>query len=52
MMKAYNKDNVFYLPEKSRWRFIQQNAKQEDISLKIDTALRMIEKNNCSGESL
>ncbi|WP_445082057.1 N-6 DNA methylase [Vibrio parahaemolyticus] len=46
MVPAYTKDNVFYLPEESRWRFIQQNAKQEDIALKIDTALSTIEKTN------
>ena len=45
---AYTKDNVFYLPEESRWSFIQQNAKQEDIALKIDTALNTIEKTNKS----
>lgn len=43
---AYAKDNVFYLPEESRWSFIQQNTKQEDIALKIDTALSTIEKEN------
>lgn len=46
MVAAYTKDNVFYLPEDSRWGFIQQNAKQEDIALKIDTALSTIEKTN------
>lgn len=46
MVAAYTKDNVFYLPEESRWSFIQKNAKQEDIALKIDTALSTIEKNN------
>lgn len=45
---AYAKDNVFYLPEESRWSFIQRNAKQEDIALKIDTALNTIEKTNKS----
>jgi len=48
MVQAYAKDNVFYLPEESRWNFIQQNAKQEDIALKIDTALSTIEKTNQS----
>ena len=48
MVQAYTKDNVFYLPEESRWNFIQQNAKQEDIALKIDTALSTIEKTNKS----
>lgn len=42
----YTKDNVFYLPEESRWSFIIQNAKQDDIALKIDTALYTIEKTN------
>jgi type I restriction enzyme M protein len=46
MVPAYTKDNVFYLPENSRWSFVQQNAKQEDIALKIDTALSTIEKTN------
>lgn len=46
MVAAYTKDNVFYLSEESRWNFIQKNAKQEDIALKIDTALSTIEKNN------
>lgn len=44
----YTKDNVFYLTEESRWSYIMQNAKQDDIALKIDTALFTIEKNNPS----
>jgi type I restriction enzyme M protein len=46
LVQAYTKENVFYLPEESRWSFVQQNAKQEDIALKIDTALSTIEKTN------
>lgn len=46
LVQAYAKENVFYLPEESRWSFVQQNAKQEDIALKIDTALSTIEKTN------
>lgn len=42
----YTKDNVFYLPPESRWSYIMENAKQDDIALKIDTALYTIEKNN------
>lgn len=42
----YTKDNIFYLPEESRWSFIMKNAKQNDIALKIDTALYTIEKTN------
>jgi len=46
LVQAYTKENVFYLPEESRWSFVQKNAKQEDIALKIDTALSTIEKTN------
>ena len=42
----YTKDNVFYLPDESRWSYIMENAKQDDIALKIDTALFTIEKTN------
>lgn len=42
----YNQANVFFLDEESRWSFIIKNAKQNDIALKIDTALHHIEKNN------
>jgi len=42
----YTQDNVFYLPEESRWSYIMENAKQSDIALKIDTALYTIEKTN------
>ena len=42
----YTKDNVFYLPAESRWSYVMENAKQDDIALKIDTALFTIEKSN------
>lgn len=46
-MKAfYTQDNVFYLPEETRWSYIMEHAKQNDIALLIDTALYTIEKNN------
>lgn len=47
-MAFYTKDNVFYLTEESRWSYIMENAKQDDIALKIDTALFTIERNNPS----
>ena len=43
---AYTKDNVFFIPPESRWSYIIENAKQDDIALKIDTALYTIEKMN------
>ena len=42
----YNMKNVFFLPTVSRWSYIIENAKQDDIALKIDTALHTVEKNN------
>lgn len=44
----YTMNNVFYLPEKARWSYILENAKQDDIAIKIDTALSTIEKANAS----
>jgi type I restriction enzyme M protein len=46
MKEFYNMNNVFFLPEESRWSYIIENSKQNDIALKIDTALHTIEKNN------
>ena len=48
MVEFYTMKNVFYLPEESRWSYIQANAKQDDLALRIDTALHTIEKNNKS----
>ncbi|MCW5518061.1 type I restriction-modification system subunit M [Muriicola sp. Z0-33] len=48
MKEFYNMKNVFFLSPEARWSFIIQNAKQDDIALKIDTALHTIEKNNPS----
>ena len=48
MKDFYAMKNVFYLEEISRWSYIIKNAKQNDISLKIDTALNTIEKNNAA----
>ena len=46
MVEFYTMKNVFYLPEESRWSYIQKQAKQDDIAVKIDTALHTVEKNN------
>jgi type I restriction enzyme M protein len=48
MVEFYTMKNVFYLPEESRWSTIVREAKQEDIALRIDTALHTIEKSNKS----
>lgn len=46
MPAFYNQSNVFFLEETSRWSYIIKNSKQNDIALKIDTALHNIEKDN------
>jgi len=46
MVVFYTMKNVFYLPEASRWRYINSQAKQDDLAIKIDTALATVEKNN------
>ena len=48
MVEFYTMKNVFYLPEFSRWSYIQQQSKQNDIAIKIDSALTAVEKNNAS----
>ena len=48
MVEFYAMKNVFYLPEESRWSYIQKHAKQDDIAIKIDTALATVEKKNVS----
>lgn len=42
----YNAKNVFYLSEASRWDYLMENAKQNDIAIKIDAALAQVEKDN------
>ncbi len=44
----YQQDNVFFLPQVSRWSYVQERAKQDDIAVIIDTALSTIEKSNAS----
>lgn len=46
MVDFYTMKNVFYIPETSRWSYIMEQSKQNDIALKIDTALYNIEKSN------
>jgi type I restriction enzyme M protein len=48
MAEFYNMKSVFFLPTEARWSYIIENAKQDDIAIKIDTALHTVEKNNPS----
>ncbi len=44
----YRAVNVFYVPEKARWGFLQKNAKQPTVGKIIDDAMDEIEKDNSS----
>lgn len=46
MLPFYTKDNVFFVPENSRWDYLMSQAKQGGLALKIDTALHEIEIKN------
>lgn len=48
MPMFYTQDNIFFIPEESRWDYLIKNAKQSDIALKVDTALHEIEVKNPS----
>ena len=42
----YTAVNIFFVPEKARWRYILENAKSEEIGVIIDNAMRVIETRN------
>lgn len=49
---AYMQDSVYYIPEKARWSYLVNNASENDIAIKIDTAMKELEgvqKNNLKG---
>lgn len=45
---AYLMENVFWVPKKARWTYIQKNAKSPDIGKILDEAMVAIEKENNS----
>jgi type I restriction enzyme M protein len=44
----YTSENIFWVPKKARWPFLQDNAKQSRIGTLIDDAMVAIEKVNPS----
>jgi type I restriction enzyme M protein len=46
--KEYRAENVFYVPPKARWDFLQSQAKLASIGKDIDNAMDAIEKENPS----
>jgi len=45
---AYAMKNVFWVPKKTRWTFLQEQAKQPEIGKLIDAAMVAIERENAS----
>ncbi len=45
---AYLAENVFWVPPKARWSYLQKRAKQPTIGKDIDEAMTLIEKENDS----
>ncbi|WP_304353275.1 class I SAM-dependent DNA methyltransferase [Brachyspira innocens] len=43
---AYSEKNIFYLPEKSRFKYIASKARSDEIGSIIDDAMIKIEENN------
>jgi len=44
----YKAENVFFVPEKSRWSYLQKRAKLPEIGKDVDNAMDAIEKDNPS----
>ena len=42
----YRRENVFYLPEHTRWNYIKDNASKDNIAVILDTAMKDIEDRN------
>lgn len=44
----YSADNVFWVPQESRWSYLVENAKQPTIGVLIDEAMEAVERDNIS----
>ncbi len=42
----YTSEGVFYVPEKSRWEFLQTKTMSSDLGKVLDNAMELIEKDN------
>ena len=42
----YRQENLFWVPEKARWTYLQKNAKLPSIGKIIDEAMELVEKEN------
>lgn len=48
MAEFYTMKNVFFMPEEARWSHVLKHAKQDDLPIRVDTALSTVEKHNKS----
>jgi len=46
--EEYQAENIFFVPEKSRWSYIQNNAKTPEIGKIVDNAMDELERENTS----
>ncbi|MBY0534322.1 MAG: type I restriction-modification system subunit M [Chitinophagaceae bacterium] len=44
----YKAENVFFVPQEARWKYLQSKAKQPEIGKYVDEAMDAIEKENAS----
>ena len=44
--EEYKAENVFFVPEKARWNFLEKNAKSTSIGVFVDSAMESIENEN------
>jgi type I restriction enzyme M protein len=42
----YRAENVFWVPPQARWQVLQNNARQTDIGVRLDSAMDAIERDN------
>jgi type I restriction enzyme M protein len=40
----YEKENVFIVPEQATWAYLRQHARADDIKLKLDEAMKLLEE--------
>ena len=45
---SYTEKNIFYVPKKARWSYLEEHSKDDNIGEIIDDALTLIEKDNAS----
>jgi type I restriction enzyme M protein len=42
----YESHNVFIVPDKARWAYLQKQARADDIKIKLDTAMKLLEESH------